>query len=190
MEGRRAYFATARVDRIEADQARPEHFYAFVRDYLEFDRAVPFKEGIHYYESKLGNPDGTTNAGTAQNAVRRLPDHEYDLILQAGFAPVLTSERASADQNVGLGFSEEALAFDRPLVERLVARPFRDAAFAAAVKTAYQDTCAITGFKIINGEVGRRSKPRTFDQSPIEGRTPCATASRSAARCIGCSTVA
>ena len=78
MEGRRAYFATARVDRIEADQARPEHFYAFVRDYLEFDRAVPFKEGIHYYESKLGNPDGTTNAGTAQNAVRRLPDHEYD----------------------------------------------------------------------------------------------------------------
>ena len=153
-EGRRAYFATACVDRVEADQARPEHFYAFVRDYLEFDRAVPFKEGTHYYESKLGNPDGTTNAGTAQNAVRRIPDHEYDLILQAGFAPVLTSERASADQNVGLGFSEEALAFDRPLVERLVARPFRDAAFAVAVKTAYQDTCAITGFKIING-VGR-----------------------------------
>src|SRR5262249_35559867 len=142
---RRAYFATARLDRIEADRARPDHFYAFVRDYLEFDRAVPFKEGTHYYESKLGNPDGTTNAGTAQNAVRHLPDHEYDFILQAGFAPVLAPHRETSGQNVGSGLSEEELSFDRPIVERLEARPFRDAAFAVAVKAAYQDTCAITG---------------------------------------------
>jgi putative restriction endonuclease len=149
--GRRAYFATARIDRIEADQARSDHFYAFVRDYLEFDRAVLFKEGAHFYEGKLGNPDGTTNAGTVQNAVRHLQDAEYDLIVQAGFAPVLTPERDAPTQHAVLGIYDEGQNFKRPIVERLVARPFRDAAFAVAVKAAYQDTCAITGLKIING---------------------------------------
>src|SRR5437016_5559548 len=122
--GRRAYFATARVDRIEADQARPDHFYAFVHDYLEFDRAVPFKAGTHFYESKLGNADGTTNAGTAQNAVRHLQDAEYDLILQAGFAPVLAPERHAPAQHAVAGVYDAGEEFKRPIVERLVARPF------------------------------------------------------------------
>jgi putative restriction endonuclease len=168
--GRRAYFATARVDHIEADPARPDHFYAFVQGYLEFDRAVPFKEGPHYYESKLSNLDGTTNAGTAQNAVRRLPDHEYDFILQAGFAPVLTAEPDSAGHNAGPGLSEKLLIFDRPIVERLVGRPFRDAAFAVAVKTAYQDTCGVTGFKIIYG--GGRSEVQAAHIRPVADRGP------------------
>jgi putative restriction endonuclease len=30
-------------------------------------------------------------------------------------------------------------------------RPFRDAAFSSAVRSAYDDTCAVTGLKIING---------------------------------------
>ena len=32
-----------------------------------------------------------------------------------------------------------------------MARPFRDAAFSRRVKTAYDDMCAITGLKVING---------------------------------------
>jgi hypothetical protein len=43
--GRLSYFATARVDRVEPDPARQDHFYAFVSEFLEFDRPVPFKEG-------------------------------------------------------------------------------------------------------------------------------------------------
>jgi putative restriction endonuclease len=168
--GRRAYFATARVERIETDQTRPDHFYAFVRDYLEFDRAVPFKEGTHYYESKLGNPGGTTNAGTAQNAVRHLPVNEYDLILKAAFAPILVAERDFPHDNVMPGFAEDAAAFDRPIIERLVARPFRDAAFALAVKAAYRDACAITGLKIING--GGRSEVQAAHIRPVADRGP------------------
>ena len=38
--GRQSYFATARVDRIEPDPARHAHFYAFVSEFLEFDRPV------------------------------------------------------------------------------------------------------------------------------------------------------
>src|SRR5439155_11527233 len=41
--GRQAYFATARVQRIGRDATREDHVYAYVSDYLEFDRAVPFK---------------------------------------------------------------------------------------------------------------------------------------------------
>ena len=169
-EGRRAYFATARVNRIEADQTRPGHFYAFVHDYLEFDRAVPFKEGSHFYESKLGNPDGTTNAGTAQNAVRHLPDHEYDLILQAGFAPVLSVEGGFPVEGFVTGVSEDASTFDRPIVERLIARPFRDAAFAIAVKAAYRETCAITGLKIVNGS--GRTEVQAAHIRPVADRGP------------------
>ena len=169
-EGRRAYFATAYVDRIEADPRRPGHFYAFVHDYLEFDRAVPFKEGTHYYENKLANPDGTTNAGTAQNAVRHLTDNEYDLILQAGFAPVLAPERDAVALKITRELSEQGLEFERPIIERLVARPFRDAAFAVAVKSVYQDTCAITGLKIING--GGHSEVQAAHIRPVAHQGP------------------
>jgi putative restriction endonuclease len=51
---------------------------------------------------------------------------------------------------------EEAEAYDaemveRPIIERLVSRPFRDVAFRAAVRSAYANTCAVTGLKLING---------------------------------------
>ncbi|HEX9904145.1 MAG TPA: hypothetical protein VGA77_04200 [Propylenella sp.] len=42
-DGRRFYFATARVDRIQADPARAEQFYAFV-DTLSFRDLCPSKK--------------------------------------------------------------------------------------------------------------------------------------------------
>ena len=48
--GRQSYFAVARVEQLVPDQARPDHFYAMVTDFLEFDRPVPFREGSRYYE--------------------------------------------------------------------------------------------------------------------------------------------
>ena len=40
--GRQSYFATARIMSIERDPRRDDHHYAYVEDYLEFDRPVPF----------------------------------------------------------------------------------------------------------------------------------------------------
>lgn len=37
--GRQAYFATARVVSVQQDPMLPDHFYAFVTDFLEFDRS-------------------------------------------------------------------------------------------------------------------------------------------------------
>lgn len=62
--GRQAYFATARVTGIEPDPALPDHFYARIADYLEFERPVPFREGDFYYESGLEKTDGSTNKGS------------------------------------------------------------------------------------------------------------------------------
>jgi putative restriction endonuclease len=51
--GRQAYFAIARVDSISPDSALPEHFYAFVSQFLPFRRNVPFRQGERYFESQL-----------------------------------------------------------------------------------------------------------------------------------------
>lgn len=149
--GRLAYFATARVTAIQQDPSREDHYYAFVSDYLEFDRAVPFREGDYYYEGALRREDGKTNKGAFGRSVRPVSDQEYDLILQAGYKTVIDRSTEPLEDHVSPGLAEEQATFDRPIVERVVARPFRDAAFARHVKTAYDDTCAVTGIKLING---------------------------------------
>lgn len=133
--GRQSYFATARLLRIEPDPAKADHFYGFVSNYLEFDHTVPFKEGQHYYESSLQRDDGGTNKGAFGRAVRLIPDHEYELILQRGFTQTLDLmklENAEALERL-YGFAEEPEEFKRPIVERMIARPFRDAAFAVVL---------------------------------------------------------
>jgi putative restriction endonuclease len=87
--------------------------------------------------------------------VRPVPDDEFDLILRAGFAAMLQPEIArngpAADRRWPELSEDPSAAIERPIVERIVARPFRDAAFAASVKSAYGETCAITGLRLING---------------------------------------
>lgn len=183
--GRQAYFATARVDRIIHDPVRPGHYYAEVSNYLPFTRPVPFKEGIHYFESGLMKPDGSTNKGAFGRAVRGIPDREYDLIWQSGFAHVIgleAREREAPDKPEDpmtpvMHFTggdspiyDEPMEQDRRIVTQLTNRPFRDRAFAAAVKTAYRDTCAMTGLKIING--GGRSEVQAAHIRPVEAQGP------------------
>ncbi len=168
--GRQAYFATARISRIAADPLTPDHFYAYVSDYLEFDRAVPFREGSRYYESQLRRDDGETSKGAFGRAVRPISDSEYDLILHAGFVRTLGAVEAPAATRASQGAPSEMAEdpqapFERPIVERLVARPFREAAFAVSVKSAYGETCAVTGLRIING--GGRAEVQAAHIRPV-----------------------
>ena len=180
--GRQAYFATARVDRIVPDPRLTEHLYAEMSGYLEFTRPVPFREGSFFYEGALEKTDGSTNKGAFGRAVRLLPDKEYDLIWHAGFGPIIGLDHPT---NVDLSIPEElplvaeahtpffgveAMTEDRRIVEQLVSRPFRDRAFAVAVKSAYEDTCAVTGFKIING--GGRSEVQAAHIRPVADMGP------------------
>lgn len=161
-DGRQAYFATARIIDIIEDPSKVDHFYALVDDFLPFDHVVPFKEWAHYYESGLQNDDGSTNKGAFGRAVRNISDAEYDLILAAGSAHVLGKrdrERTAPDpvEEARIGFGHnpqmpyEADSVDRRIVSQVLQRPFRDRAFSVAIKSAYQDTCAVTGIKLING---------------------------------------
>jgi putative restriction endonuclease len=93
---------------------------------------------------------------------------EFDSILRAGFEPLLTSPPRTEPEVPG--FADEPAVFDRPIVERVSSRPFRDAAFSEAVKSAYENTCAVTGLKIING--GGRPEVQAAHIRPVAASGP------------------
>jgi putative restriction endonuclease len=149
--GRQSYFATARVDGVIDDAERPNHYYALISEYLDFDRPVPFVEGNEYYEGALQKADGTTNKGAFGRAVRNLSDPEFDRILKAGFVAEIGPYSSLAGDGVAGGFDEPGHEFERPIVQLTISRPFRDRAFKRAVRAAYKNQCALTGLRLING---------------------------------------
>ena len=90
--GRQVYFATARVESIYPDPVLADHFYAEISNYLPFVRPVPFKEGVHYYETGLEKEDGSFHGAEAtgihHHGFER--DHIEALAREAGFTEVRT----------------------------------------------------------------------------------------------------
>jgi putative restriction endonuclease len=172
--GRQAYFATARVDGIIEDAVTPDHFYALisVSSYLDFDRPVPFANGGEYFERALRKTDGTTNRGAFGRAVRTIPDVEFDLILRAGFAQELVEIERTATSPVTDYFAAEPPApdFVRPLIEMTVLKPFRERAFMRAVRSAYDNRCAMSGIRLING--GGRPEVQAAHIKPVAQNGP------------------
>jgi putative restriction endonuclease len=167
--GRQAYFGFARVTGIAEDVELPGHYFAFVGDYQDFSSTVPFAEGTHYYESALQKDDGTTNRGSFGNAVRLLPQIEFDQILKSGFAPILGED--STAQGIRPGeLSEPNAFFERPIVEMTVSRPFRERSFMHNVRAAYSNRCAITGLRLING--GGRPEVQAAHIQPVASKGP------------------
>ena len=167
--GRQSYFGGARVTAVVEDEALSDHFYAIVDQYLDFDRPVPFAEGAHYYESALKKPDGSTNKGAFGRAVRLIPDDEFDQILKAGFAPVLSEVQISSDISAP-GLQEPQVLFERPVVEMTVSRPFRERSFMHNVRAAYSNRCAMTGLRLING--GGRPEVQAAHIQPVAAQGP------------------
>jgi putative restriction endonuclease len=169
--GRQAYFASARLVSVDRDWSREGHFYAYLADYIAFPSPVPFRDGAGYYESLLRRDDGKTSKGAFGRSVRLIPDAEFDAILSVGFAGV--RENLGADDWVaenGPYIHERATPFVRPMVERLTRRPFREAAFARQVKSAYGAQCAMTGLRILNG--GGRPEVQAAHIRPVADGGP------------------
>jgi putative restriction endonuclease len=174
--GRQTYFAVARVSSVEPDPNLPDHYYAYVADYLELDKLVPFREGTHYYESALQRPDGQTSKGAFGRAVRPIPDQEFERILAAGFAADLRSrlDVLPADERAP-GLAEDGAPFpeapaQRPMIETTLTRPFRDEAFRRHVRLAYDNRCAISGLRLING--GGRPEVQAAHIKPVASQGP------------------
>ena len=168
--GRQSYFGVARVESVTEDVTLPDHYFANIdrATYLDFDTPVPFLEGGEYYESALEKDDGSTNKGAFGRAVRLIPDGEFDRILKAGFAPVLGESFPS--EAAQPGFSEPPAPFERPIVEMIVSRPFREKSFMHNVRAAYSNRCAITGLKLING--GGRPEVQAAHIQPVASNGP------------------
>jgi putative restriction endonuclease len=170
--GRQAYFATARVEDVIPDPKQPDHFYALISpgSYLDFDRPVPFAEGGFYYESKLRKDDGTTNKGAFGRSVRNVTDVEFDRILRSGFAPELAPAWEESTGAETTEFAEAQQDFVRPIVELTILRPFRDRAFKRAIRSAYDNQCAMTGLRLING--GGRPEVQASHIKPVSKHGP------------------
>ncbi|WP_407167801.1 HNH endonuclease [Bradyrhizobium sp. ORS 111] len=167
--GRQSYFGVARVTAVIEDEELADHYYALVDNYLDFDEPVPFAVGKEYFESALKKADGSTNKGAFGRAVRLIPDSEFDLILKAGFAPML-NESPVLQQEQALGLSEPTTPFDRPIVEMTISRPFRERSFMHNVRAAYANRCAMTGLRLING--GGRPEVQAAHIQPVASKGP------------------
>ncbi len=171
--GRRAYVAVAQMTGIRPDPARRGFFYADIDPvtYVTFDRPVPFREGEHYYERQLQRVDGGTSRGAFGRAVRPISDQEFTEILAAGFAAELSQQsEARPDQVLPAGMMEAPADFERPMIEQILSRPVRDAAFRRAIEVAYNSTCAMTGIRLING--AGRSEAQAAHIRPVAERGP------------------
>lgn len=167
--GRQSYFGVARVVNLIEDKDKADHYYALVDEYLDFDRPVPFARSGHYYESALRKSDGSTNKGAFGRAVRLIPDGEFDQILKAGFAPIL-GEETQRRQSRQAEISEPNTPFEPPIIEMTVSRPFRDKSFMYNVRAAYENRCAMTGLRLING--GGRPEVQTAHIQPVAEKGP------------------
>lgn len=163
--GRQAYFAIARVIDVTQDRQRQDHYYAHMREFLEFDRSVAFRDGNEYRESILQKDDGSTNKGAFGRSVRLIPEAEFDAIVRAGF-----STRLEQWEQVDRVAEEVPEYVVRPMVEQVSLRKFRDVAFRRHVRNAYGNTCAVTGLRLING--GGRPEVQAAHIRPVEVNGP------------------
>lgn len=172
-KGQLAYFATARIDRIIENPVVAGRFFALVQpgSYLTFDQPVERVLHGEVIESSLRGPDGNlVSGGYAQSAVRLISDQEFDVILAAAFTADPARLGLEQAPHTVDGFAEPLAEFDRPIIERLSSRPFRDAAFARQVKRAYANRCAMSGLAIRNG--GGRPEVQAAHIRPVADNGP------------------
>jgi len=91
--------------------------------------------------------------------------------VRAGFTRKLAVwEETDAALALQAGPMEDLACPDRPLVEQVVARPFREEAFRRKVRQAYRNTCAVSGLALING--GGRPEVQAAHIRPVAANGP------------------
>lgn len=169
--GRKAYWAAASIESIFPDTSKPGHYFARLTNFLPFESPVPFQRSDGgFWESKLDRGDGQVSKGAMGVSVRRIPDHEFSLLWTAGYSASLESESSAEDTRDIAGVSEEQTPFERPIIQQLTNRKFRDRVFAQQVRNAYDARCAVTGLRIING--GGRAEMEAAHIRPVAADGP------------------
>jgi putative restriction endonuclease len=155
VDATRGYFAIAKVQQVIPDPAAPEMYLALIEpgSYLDFANPVPFNGPTGPIERGVLNDQGRIS-GRAQSAVRPVSHEDFKRIVDLGLeegAPLLPR----LDNEMPLGLDEEQAPFrfdqERDRVSVTVSRILRDRVFRRVVLRAYDERCAITGLKLING---------------------------------------
>lgn len=159
--GRIAYFAAACVVGVDPDPSLADHSYARMSGFLQFDEPVPMERQSGFYERELRYVEKRSSIGRALQgrAARTISDIEFNDIVRAGLKETLAPENAirldldptHADPETLALISAPEKEQERRIVQILVNRKVRDANFRRQVCAAYDDTCAVTRLRMING---------------------------------------
>lgn len=174
----RGYFAMAKVEQVVPDPNAPGMFLALIEQgsYIDFPSPVPFVGPDGLVERGLLNEKGAIS-GRAQAAVRPITPTDFNRIVSIGLAEeaVLLPRVGTPDTAfLPSGVQEERVPFifeqERERVEALTSRVVRDRVFRRVVLKAYDERCAITGLKLING--GGRAEVEAAHIRPVEANGP------------------
>lgn len=181
--GRRAYIGAARVVSVVPDDDDPDHAYANVEDFIQFDPPVAFSGAPagRYWEASFRAISSPSLVGQyAQGrSLRLVSEQDFAAVVAAGIGGTLMPESLRRYWPTGTDADEIPTIEDPYLAEdgfvrrietSLVNRKVRDANFRRLVCRAYNDTCAVTGLRIING--GGRSEVQAAHIWPVESGGP------------------
>ncbi|MCP4408817.1 MAG: restriction endonuclease [Gammaproteobacteria bacterium] len=171
----KGYFAAAKVQEIISDPRNADMHLAVIEPgtYLDFGDPVPFRDADEVVEQGLLNDDGKIS-GRAQAAVRTLSPADFVRIVERGLGPdegILPRIDLAVEAD---GVKEVQRPFQhmspRERVNQLTNRAVRDRNFRKNVLRAYDQRCAITGLRLING--GGRAEVEAAHIRPVEHDGP------------------
>jgi len=172
----RGYFAVAKVGDVVPDPTAPGMHFALIEpgSYLDFANPVPFVDESGIIERGILNEDGRIS-GRAQAAVRALAPVDFDRILALGLddAEPLLPRIGDDVAPPGFGEGQQAMFIGEQVRERvtlLSSRVVRDRVFRRNVLRAYDERCAVSGLKLING--GGRAEVDAAHIRPVEANGP------------------
>src|ERR1700680_2137528 len=171
----RGYFAIAKVREVISDPGAPGMYLALIEpgSYLDFANAVPFNGASGPIEQGVLNNQGRIS-GRAQSAVRPISPSDFNRIIDLGFEEGVPLLPRLDDDLSSSCFDEEQAPFkfdqQRDRTSVTISRILRDRVFRRVVLRAYDERCAITGLKLINGS--GRAEVAAAHIRPVEASGP------------------
>lgn len=178
--GRKGYVGAAQVVSIEP--SKPGRAYANVTNYFRFEPVLALKDSLgRYREGQFRDvPKPSLVGRTFQgHSLRAISDEDFAAIANDALGATLSPANLirygpTGSNQFDLPPTGITNVSDEPFVRRvetaLVNRKVRDANFRRLVCRAYDDTCAVTGLRIING--GGRSEVQAAHVWSVEHGGP------------------
>lgn len=167
--GPHGYFAVAKIRDVIPKPGHEGRHLALIEpgSYLPFDRDVPRLVQGRPLEAALTTSEGLPKSGGAQQlAVRRLPDADFARIIRLGLPGDLIEQEERRYDALGSDIDDAPVPFERPVIERLTNRLYRDVAFRRKVRDAYDYRCAMSGLRLRNG--GGRPEVQAAHIRPVD----------------------